>query len=422
MSQRRIIEVWADWLGMEAPALMGRLSATVVRGREVFAFEYDRAWLRGPHRAQLDPSLGLFAGPQYPSGEEINFGLFLDSCPDRWGRVLMARREAHLARKEGRRPRTLMESDYLLGVHDGHRIGALRFRKGGVFLDDNDELAAPPWTSLATLEHASLQLERDDAVADPSYGSWLRMLMAPGSSLGGARPKASVLDDRRELWIAKFPSARDQVDSGAWESVLHELAGLAGIDTPSAALRRLAGPHHTFLSKRFDRSSEGHRRHFASAMTMLQRREGDDAGAGVSYLELVEVLQQYGARTERDLEQLWRRIAFYVCVSNTDDHLRNHGFLLEAKGWTLAPAYDMNPDPYGEGLRLNISESDNAQDLELLREVAPWFRLDPAAATAILDQVVSVVRGWRTVARARGIPRSEVERMARAFRVVESGP
>ena len=277
----------------------------------------------------------------------------------------MRRREAQVARTEGREERRLLESDYLLGVHDGHRMGALRFRVDGVFLDDNDELAAPPWTSLRELEHASLQLEREDVDEDPEYGRWLRMLIAPGGSLGGARPKASVLDEIGRLWIAKFPSRKDEDDVGAWEGVTHALAERAGVTTPSATVRQFASEHRCFLSRRFDRTSSGARLHFASAMTLLERNDGDGADEGATYLELADLLIRRGARTGADLEQLWRRIVFYVCVSNTDDHLRNHGFMLDKDGWVLSPAYDVNPNPHRWGLTLNISESDNAQDLDL---------------------------------------------------------
>lgn len=419
MSPRREIEVWADWEKLGEAMLMGHLFATPSRGKEIFSFEYDRAWLEGKHRDGLDPALGLYAGPQYPPSSHGNFGLFFDSCPDRWGRVLMRRREAQLARAEERGERRLLESDYLLGVHDGHRMGALRFRMGGAFLDDNDDMAAPPWTSLRDLEHACLQLERDDVEEDPGYSRWLRMLLAPGGSLGGARPKASVLDERGRLWIAKFPSRRDEEDVGAWEGVIHALAGRAGIVTPEAKLRQFGGPHHTFLSRRFDRANSGRRLHFASALTLLERSDGGDATDGVSYLELADLLIRLGTQTAEDLEQLWRRMAFFVCVSNTDDHLRNHGFMLADGGWRLAPAYDMNPDPNGEGLKLNISESDNAQDLELLLEVGLFFRVSPTRARRILDEVVGAVKSWHDVASAHGIEESARERMQRAFRVVD---
>ncbi len=421
MIGRRVIQVWADWHGLAAPTLMGHLTARPSRGKEIFSFEYERAWLEDGRRSLLDPNLALFRGPQYPPTKKTNFGVFLDSCPDRWGRVLMRRREAHLARSEGREERRLLESDYLLGVHDGHRMGALRFRVGDRFLDDNDELASPPWTSLRELEHASLELEREDADSDPNVGQWLRVLIAPGGSLGGARPKASVLDPQGHHWIAKFPSRRDDDDVGAWESVVHELARLANVSVPEVQVRRFASSQHTFLSRRFDRTASGDRLHFASAMTMLEREDGDDAEEGASYLELADFLMRFGARANLDLEELWRRIVFNVCVSNTDDHLRNHGFLLTEKGWILAPAYDMNPDPMGEGLRLNISESDNTQSLEVALDVASIFRVDARRAGQLVDEVSSVVRTWPKVADERGLPREALERKRRAFRLADRG-
>ena len=425
MAKQRVIEVVADWVDLGGPTLMGRLTATPARGKEVFAFEYDKAWLSSGPRQQLDPSMALYAGPQFPGKNRENFGVFLDSSPDRWGRVLMRRREAQLARAEGRAERRLLESDYLLGVHDGHRMGALRFRMDGGFLDDNDELASPPWTSLRELEHASLQLEREGVEDDPDYGRWLRMLIAPGGSLGGARPKASVRDEKGGLWIAKFPSRGDQDDIGAWEGVIHDLARQAGITVPDAQLRRFGSRksggrgHHTFLSRRFDRTDAGGRLHFASAMTLLDRVDGDDADDSVSYLELADLLMRLGSRTKADLEQLWRRIVFSICVSNTDDHLRNHGFMLGPTGWALAPAYDMNPDPHGAGLKLNISETDNAQDLDLALSVAPVFRLKKKDAQAIVHEVRGAVNQWRAVATSHGLSRAAQDRIQQAFRVAE---
>ncbi|MCG5052904.1 MAG: type II toxin-antitoxin system HipA family toxin [Myxococcales bacterium] len=426
MGKQRIIEVAADWAGLRGPVLMGQLTATPSRGKEIFAFEYDKAWLSTSARRELDPSLALYRGPQYPAKDRENFGVFLDSCPDRWGRVLMRRREAQLARVEGRQERHLLESDYLLGVHDGHRMGAIRFRVNGRFLDDNDELASPPWTSLRDLEHASLELEREGAENDPDYGRWLRMLIAPGGSLGGARPKASVRDEGDALWIAKFPSRHDDDDIGAWEMVVHELAASSGLVVPDAQLRRFGkgsggrSAHHTFLSRRFDRSVRGGRLHFASAMTLLGRVDGQNADDGVSYLDLADLLIRLGSNTSTDLEQLFRRIIFFVCVSNTDDHLRNHGFMLTPTGWALAPAYDMNPDPDGAGLKLNISETDNAQDLDLAISVASAFRVKPRRAEELVDEITFAVRKWREVAAANGISRMAQDRMRRAFRVVES--
>ncbi len=278
--ERRIVEVWADWSGLPEAFRIGAMHATPGRGKEVFSFEYDQGWLDSGHAQQLDPSLQLVRGPQYAPVDQANFGVFLDSSPDRWGRVLMQRREAQLAREAKRAERKLLELDYLLGVHDGHRMGALRYRiEGGPFLDDNHELASPPWTSLRELEQASLQLERPGIEKSPSYGKWLRMLLAPGRSLGGARPKASVLDEKKRLWIAKFPSTRDEDDIGAWESVLHSLARRAAITVAEWKHQKLGNAHHTFLSRRFDRGDQLTRIHFASAMTLLQhtscwRRQG----------------------------------------------------------------------------------------------------------------------------------------------------
>lgn len=426
MSKQRVIEVVANWAGLQGPTLMGHLSATLARGKEVFSFEYDKEWLRTDSRQQLDPSMALYRGPQYPAKNRDNFGVFLDSAPDRWGRVLMRRREAQLARAEGRAERRLLESDYLLGVHDGHRMGALRFRSDARYLDDNNELASPPWTSLRELEHASLQLERHGVEDDPHYGRWLQLLIAPGGSLGGARPKASVRDEQDRLWIAKFPSRSDEEDTGAWELVVHDLAERSGIEVPEAQVRRFSSNrsgghgHHTFLSRRFDRSDNGVRLHFASAMTLLDRVDGQGADDGVSYVELADLLMRVGSATSTDLEQLWRRIVFSICVSNTDDHLRNHGFMLRSTGWTLAPAYDMNPNAHGSGLKLNISETDNAQDIDLALSVASVFRVKSKRSREIVGQVIDAAKQWRTVAASHGLTRAAQDRMRSAFRVAEA--
>lgn len=410
------IDVVADWHGLGGARLMGTLHARVApRGEEIFSFEYDAEWLKSASRQVLDPNLRFYRGPQYSNAG--NFGLFLDSSPDRWGRVLMQRREALLAREDGRAERRLHESDYLLGVHDAQRLGALRFRVDGVYLDDNDEKAAPPLASLRELEHASLELEKTGAVDDPAYSRWLAMLIAPGSSLGGARPKASVVDPDGHLWIAKFPSRGDDFDVAAWEFVTRELASECGIEVPRARLRKFGSKHHTYLSRRFDRHGEGSRLHFSSAMTMIGRREGDDLGPA-SYLDLAEFLMQHGADTTRDLEQLWLRILFNVHVSNTDDHLRNHGFMLNEKGWNLAPAYDMNPNRFGGGLSLNISETSNAQSLEVVWSIAEYFRVSPKRVAELTEHVSSVVAKWRDLAAQNGIARDEIERMAPAFRFV----
>ncbi|MCC6809605.1 MAG: HipA domain-containing protein [Deltaproteobacteria bacterium] len=415
-AERRSVEVWGDWDGLGGPIRVGTLHSTSSRGKEIFLFEYDAGWLDSPKAGALDPALRLLRGSQYLADGRDNFGVFLDSSPDRWGRVLLLRREALLAREQKRAERRLAELDYLLGVYDGHRMGGLRFCfHGGPFLDDNRELASPPWTSLREIEQASLKLERSDAERQPGYAKWLRMLIAPGRSLGGARPKASVLDDKKHLWIAKFPSANDTEDIGAWEQVAHALAKRSGVLAAETRLERFGGKHHTLLSRRFDRTAKGARLHFASAMTLLERQDGE---AGASYLELAEVLIRQGARPAKDLEELWRRIVFNICISNVDDHLRNHGFLLQPNGWTLAPAYDLNPVVHGDGLTLNISETSNALDLELASSVAPTFRVKAPRAKQILSEVRSAVRHWRAEAKRAKISRDGQERMASAFRLV----
>lgn len=422
LSQQRQIHVYADWVGLSEPTLMGVLLATPSRGKEIFSFEYDHDWLKNPNAQVIDPSLQLFKGAQYAPNEQENFGMFLDSSPDRWGRVLMRRRETQLAREEERDECKLLESDYLLGVHDQHRMGALRFRlnKEGPFLDNNDNYASPPLTSLRELEQASLALENDNAEKQKDYSKWIKMLIAPGGSLGGARPKASVIDAKKHLWIAKFPSARDGSDMGAWEMVVYQLAKKAGINMAEANMKQFNSRHHTFLSKRFDRMNEGVRIHYASAMTLLKRSDGDDYSKGVSYLELAEFIMREGAEVDKGLEQLWRRIVFSICISNTDDHLRNHGFLLQPHGWILSPAFDINPNPHGDGLKLNISETDNSQDLGLAKKVAEYFRIKPDRADEIINEVVSVVKKWRKEADKIGISTAEQDQMAEAFRVAEA--
>jgi serine/threonine-protein kinase HipA len=413
------IEVCVQWEGLSQPVLVGVLHATPSRGKEIFSFEYNHEWLNNNQVHALDPSLQLYQGKQYASQQQENFGIFLDSSPDRWGRFLMNRREAQLAREEGRKERKFLESDYLLGVYDEHRMGALRFRVNstGPFLDNNKTYASPPWASLRELEHASLELEKNDAERNPSYSKWLKMLIAPGGSLGGARPKASVVDECKHLWIAKFPSGNDENDVGAWEMVVYKLAQQAQIIIAEAKVEKFNSRYHTFLSKRFDRAKKNERIHFASAMTLLQRSDGDDASKGASYIELAEFIMQQGAQPIQDLEQLWRRIVFYICVSNVDDHLRNHGFILQSNGWVLSPAFDINPVASGDGLKLNISENDNSQDLMLAKEVASYFRLKPAKADEIIAEVVKAVQNWRKEAGSLGISMREQNHMEEAFRV-----
>jgi len=420
-----MIGVYADWDGLPEPVRLGRLHGRRTRANELFEFQYDPAALTAPElgRWQLDPAIGHFEGPQFPAPPQDRFGVFADSSPDRWGRLLMDRRLERDVRA-GLCPRgtRLYESDYLLGVHDFYRVGALRYKLDdeGPFLDDRIDMAAPPFAELDALERASRALEEDTNNAAPEGQEWLRMLIAPGGSLGGARPKASVVDAHGHLYIAKFPSTRDDYDVGGWEMVVNALAVGCGLNVATAQARKFASDHHCFLVRRFDRTDEGTRLHFASAMTLTGHVDGDDASTGASYLELAEVLMRHGARTNADLRELWSRIVFNILVSNADDHLRNHGFILvPGRGWRISEAYDMNPAPVADGLKLNITEADNALDLDLVREVAAYFRLGLAEADEIIDEFRAIVGQWRTIAAGLRLSAREQDRMSGAFRLAE---
>jgi serine/threonine-protein kinase HipA len=407
------IFVFADWEEFKEPTLVGTLRSAVTKNKEHFSFSYDENWLQRPNAQEIDPELQLFSGEQHNT-DANNFRVFLDSCPDRWGRLLMKRREAIVARQEERRPRVLHEVDYLLGVHDLYRQGALRFKRSldGEFLDNDERLAAPPISSLKELEHAAKQVEASDS-DDLEYLKWLYMLMSPGSSLGGARPKASVVDDTSHLWIAKFPSQHDDYDIAAWEFLAYQLALKAGIDMAPCRIEKFNSQHHTFLTQRFDRT-ETSRLHFTSALTQLGYYDGDyDA----SYLELAQFLTEHGSNTKKDLAQLWRRIVFNIAVSNTDDHLRNHGFIFQKGGWILSPAYDINPVTPANGLHLNITDDDNSLNYDLAMEVIAFFQLEKNKAVKIKDDVLASVRQWESVAKSIGISRNEQQLISPAFNV-----
>lgn len=407
------VYVFADWEEFAEPTLVGTLHSALNKGKEHFSFTYDEAWLQSSSAQKIDPDLHLYSGEQH-STDSNNFRIFLDSCPDRWGRLLMKRRENYLAQRQERRPQVLNEIDYLLGVHDLYRQGALRFKRdlAGDFLDNNQRLAAPPLSSLKELEYAVRQLE-DNNSDDPDYLKWLYMLMSPGSSLGGARPKASVIDDAKRLWIAKFPSRYDDYDIGAWEYLAYQLALNAGIHMAPCRIEKFNSHHHTFLTQRFDRTATS-RLHFTSAMTQLGYYDGDYEA---SYLELAQFLTEQGSNTKQDLEQLWRRIIFNIAISNTDDHLRNHGFIYHNGGWILSPAYDLNPTTPATGLHLNITDDDNRLDYELAMSVIDFFQLKKSTAEAIKTDVLSSVGEWKAIATTMGISRGEQQLLAAAFNV-----
>ena len=412
-----VVYVFADWEAFDEPTLVGTMRSSVIKNKEHFSFSYDNDWLRSPYVQKIDPDLNLYSGEQH-SEDSKNFRTFLDSCPDRWGRLLMKRREAIMARQEERRPNVLYEMDYLLGVHDLYRLGALRFKREmkGEFLDNDEKPATPPIYSLRDLEYAAQQVEDNSNADDPEYLKWLTMLMSPGSSLGGARPKASVVDENNQLWIAKFPSRHDDHDIAAWEFVVYQLAVSAGIQMAECRIDKFNSHHHTFLTKRFDRTPDS-RLHFTSAMTQLEYYDGDN---DASYLELAQFLTEHGANTKEDLAQLWRRIVFTIAVSNTDDHLRNHGFIYGNSGWLLSPAYDINPVTPANGLHLNITDDDNSLNYELAMDVSEFFQLSTPQAQRIKNEVLISVTRWETVASSANISRSEQQNMASAFNVKPS--
>jgi serine/threonine-protein kinase HipA len=408
------IWVYAHWAGMKDAKCIGILSASFGKARKSFSFEYDKAWISSHEQLLLDPDLGWYSGPQFPNKKD-NFGIFLDSMPDSWGRTLMQRREPQRAKEEGRAPKILHDIDYLLGVYDNSRMGALRFKlnQEGPFLDVASETTAPPWTSLGELQKAVNYIESDEA--DENIRNWIFMLIAPGTSLGGARPKANFTDRSNEFWIAKFPSRNDTTDKAAFEFLAYRMATKAGINMAGSGISKITGNYHTFLTRRFDRINKD-RIHFASAMTMTGNSEESIRDNRASYLEIAEFIRFSGASNEEDLHQLWKRIVFNISISNTDDHLRNHGFVLSSKGWRLSPAFDVNPSIDKQGLALNIDTDNNILDFDLARSVGEFFMLDIPSMDKILAEVKFVVSDWRKYANSIGIPRNEQEMMAPAFR------
>ncbi|MEI8162003.1 MAG: type II toxin-antitoxin system HipA family toxin [Betaproteobacteria bacterium] len=416
----RSLEVWLDCDLCPLQRL-----GTLAHDRGQVRFHYDKTWLTQQDIAfAIDPQLTLDAGPFFPKPEAGNFGVFLDSSPDRWGQTLMRRRETLQAKDEKRTARTLYSWDFLLGVQDITRQGALRFRftDSDTFLA-NEALAAPPITSLAELAAIAKELTRKHIDNLDQLRRWLAVLVAPGASLGGARPKANFCDKTGALWIAKFPAAEDDRDIGAWEGVTWWLARQAGIDMPVAKVERLGqGGHHTFCVQRFDRTTvnnekPGRRRFYASAMTLL----GKDVSEGTSYLELAEFLARRGDpdHIQVDLEQLFRRVVFNIVVGNRDDHLRNHGFILGKKGWRLAPAFDVNPSIDKATHVLNIDDIDNRPSLETVLATAAFYRLTQKRAKEMIDDIVNVVNEWQAVARRAKIAAADIELSATAFSALE---
>ena len=407
-NQDNALEVWLD-CDLGPSCLVG----TLAHDRGQIRFHYERVWLHDARAFALDPDLSLDEAPFFPKPELGNFGIFLDSSPDRWGQTLMKRREALQAKDEKRTPRTLYAWDFLIGVQDFTRQGALRFRLAGAeeFLG-NEKMAAPPITNLRELEAVAYQLSSRRIDDLDALRKWLSVLVTPGASLGGARPKANFTEADGSLWIGKFPARDDDRDVGAWELVVHGLALKAGVDVPAAKAVRLNNEFHTFCVQRFDRANAT-RRFYASAMTLLRKEQSE----GTSYLELAQFLRGKGdgAHTDADLEQLFRRVAFNVAIGNRDDHLRNHGFVLGETGWRLAPAFDVNPNIDKAEHVLNIDDADNRPSLETVLTTAAFYGLTEERGKQIVEEVASAVDGWEDAARQTGIARGDVELTAGAF-------
>lgn len=383
---------------------LGELFRVPHRAGERITFRYGSAWLSDPAHFALDPELHLDARSTTPARGGL-FGALSDVAPDRWGRQLMQRRERRLAQTESRPVRTLSELDFVLGVSDFSRLGALRLWVDGKFVADGGQV--PLLVQLGALLDAATRITRGEET-DQDFS----LIFAPGSSLGGARPKASVLDAHGALAIAKFPRDGDEYSVELWEQVALVLARAAGIHAANSRLERV-GKKHVLLSQRFDRKGET-RVHFASALTLLNLRDGDHA----SYPELAELLQREGSQPRADAEELFRRMVFNISIANVDDHLRNHGFLREPRGWRLSPAYDLNPVPADLKPRIlstNITLDDATGSLEAALESAPYFGLDRAAAEAVIAQVLAQVARWQTVARTLGATKAECQRMESAF-------
>lgn len=404
------VEVWLDDEALGGTALVGYLTRSTSKTGDTVRFDYSDSWLQddGPIVSfELDHELDLSGGSRYAhAGADQLTGIFLDCSPDRWGKMLMERREAIEAREHKRKVRALRSWDFLLGVNDESRMGALRLKDAtaGGYVDSRN-LSAPPITELRTLEVAADMVERGD---DEQIAKWIKQLIAPGASLGGARPKASFRDVDGTLWLAKFPAREDRRDIGRWEYLTYQLSLAAGIDMPPARVLKLSNRGHTFAVQRFDRTPTS-RRLYTSAMTRLARNESE----GASYLDLVAAIESGGSSTRIDpqLEQLFRRVLFNILIGNRDDHLRNHGFLREGNGWTLSPAFDVNPNPDKGEHVLMIDGSDTSPDSNLLMATAEFYRLKPKAANQIERQVRSAVRGWEEQAKALRLRNDEIALM-----------
>jgi serine/threonine-protein kinase HipA len=408
--------VYADFDWLKQAELIGELSFESIRGSESYGFQYSSDWLKKHSDLLLGDDINNYPGMQYTMPGKDIFGCFADALPDRWGRMLLNRREQILAKEEKRPVRKLSSFDHLMGIDDFSRMGGFRFKTdpNGGFINRDAALQIPPLTSLRALLQASMEVELSEEKNELPLKKWINQLIQPGSSLGGARPKASIIDENRKLFIAKFPSRNDDYDVGLWEHFAHLLARKAGINAAVTNVVPGGEKYHTLLSERFDRTPEGKRIHFASAMTMLGRSDGDNHTNGYGYLDIVDFILRGCTRVDDNLRELYRRVAFNICIGNTDDHFRNHGFLLVAKGWTLSPAYDINPT-LNEYQSLLISSASNESSLEVLLEACGEYMLDRKQASGIIQEVVAAVKNWKALAVKLQVPKPEMDKFSARF-------
>ncbi len=408
--------VFADFDWLKAPKLVGELSYESLRGSDSYGFCYDDDWLKDYGNLFLSDDLNNYPGLQYTAPGKDIFGCFSDALPDRWGRTLINRREQILAKEENRPIRRFSSFDYLVGIEDYSRMGGFRFKESleGEYINVSEVLRIPPLTDIRELIAASSEIEKSEEENLLPQMRWIAQLVQPGSSLGGARPKASVIDENKILYIAKFPSRKDDYDTGLGEHFSHLLAKKAGINAAETRVISTNDKYHTLLSRRFDREKDSKRIHFASAMTLLGLNDGNNATTGHGYLDIVDFIIRNCTNVERNLQELYRRVAFNICIGNSDDHFRNHGFLLTAKGWELSPAYDMNPT-LNEYQSLLINSYTNKSDLNELLNSCEEYMLSKETAGQIIDEVLNAVKEWRTLATKLGIAKSEQERFAATF-------
>lgn len=405
--------VYADFDWLKEPALMGELSYESLRGEDSYGFSFDEEWLRRAGELFLSADLNNYPGVQYTAAGCDIFGCFSDALPDRWGRTLLNRREQLLAQEEGRPLRRLSSFDYLLGIDDYSRMGGFRFkeRADADFINSTPTLRVPPLANIRDLEFAARQIEQSEQQNELPDKKWIAQLIQPGSSLGGARPKASVIDTDGLLCVAKFPSHQDDYDAELWEHLSHMLAKRAGISVAETRVQQTSDRRHTLISQRFDRTKSGKRIHFASAMTLLGLHDGDNATNGYGYLDIVDFIIRYGADVDNNLRELYRRVAFNICIGNSDDHFRNHGFLLTPKGWTLSPAYDLNPT-LSRHQSLLITATSNEADLSLLGDASEEYMLSRPIADSIISEVCNALKDWQTLASQLGVPKREIASFA----------